>query len=153
MHDRISATYYFDTSVVWTLHQNSEFLFKFPWLMSSLFAFQLLLFTAYASCLLMCSTRCCLHELCISLCLLFCIITVHVGDCSCKTLMFNRDFWYARSSKRQNGRKTLVSLWWLDGCACFYSSLIISLCFCYSHSLYLDFPCIGLSLLNFFNAV
>lgn len=44
---------------------------------------------------------CYVRELCISLCLLFRIITIHVGDCSCKTLVINRDLWYARSSKRQ----------------------------------------------------
>lgn len=68
--------------------------------MSTLFSFLFLLFTAYASCLLMCYTCCYVHELYISLCLLFRIITIRVGDCSCKTLVINRDFWYAHSSKR-----------------------------------------------------
>ena len=41
------------------------------------------------------------HELYISLCLLFRIITIRVGDCSCKTLVINRDFWYDHFSKRR----------------------------------------------------
>lgn len=54
----------------------------------------------------------------------------------------------------QKGRTTLASLWRLVRCACFYlCSLIISLCFCYPHSLNLDLPCIGLSLLDIYYAV
>lgn len=57
----------------------------------------------YAPCSLTCSTCCRVHELCISLCLLFCIITIRLGDCLLqkKPLVINRDFWYAHSSKRR----------------------------------------------------
>lgn len=79
---------------------DSQSLFKFLRWMSTLFSFQLLWFTTYAPCLLMCYTCCYVHELYISLCLLFRIITIHVGDCSCKTLVINRDVWYAHSSKK-----------------------------------------------------
>lgn len=119
--------------------------------MSTLFSFLLLLFTTYASCLLMWYT-CYVHELYISLCLLFCIITIRVGDCSCKTLVINRDFWYAHSSKRwrewQSGIGLNVKTCYM--CLLLSCALIISLSFCYPHSLNLDFPYIGLSLLTIF---
>lgn len=125
---------------------DTQSLFKFLRWISTLFSFLSLLFTTYASCLLMCYTCWYVHELYISLCLLFCVITIRVGDCSCKTLVINRDFWYAHSSKRwpewQNGIGLSVTMCLLLLCA-----LIISLCFCYPHSLNLDIPCIGLSLL------
>lgn len=83
---------------------------------------------------------------------------IRVGDCSCKTLVINRDFWYAHSSKRWlEWQLALVSLWKLARCACFLlCALIINQCFYYPHSLNLDiccllcFPYIGLSLLTIF---
>lgn len=127
-------------------------MFKFLRWMSTLFSFLLLLFTTYASCLLMWYTCCYVHELYISLCLLFRIITIHVGDCSCKTLVINRDFWYAHPSKRwpewQNGIGLIVTTCYM--CLLLLCALIISPSFRYPHSLNLDFPCIGLSLLSVF---
>lgn len=53
---------------------------------------------------------------------------IHVGDCSCKTLVINRDFWYAYSSKRwPEWLLALVSLWKLARCACFF------LCVCFDN--------------------
>lgn len=132
---------------------------KFLRWMSALFSFLLLCFTTYASCFLMCYTCCYVHELYISLCLLFRIIPSMWVIVPAKTLVINRDFWYAHSSKRwpewQNGIGLTVKnlLVVLAHILCF---LIISWCFCYPHSLNLDiccllcFPYIGLSLLTIF---
>lgn len=70
---------------------------------------------------------------------------------SCKTLVINRDFWYAHSPKRHpEWRMALVSMWRPARSACFLfiylffvllfvCSLIIRLSFCCPHSLNLDF--------------
>lgn len=69
-----------------------------------------------------------------------------------KTLVINRDFWYAHSSKRwpewQNGIGLSVTTCYM--CLLLLCALIISPSFRYPHSLNLDFPCIGLSLLSIF---
>lgn len=118
------------------------------------------LFTTYASCLLMCFT-CYVHELYISLCLLFRIIP------SMWVIVPAKPWWSIETfgmlippKDSQNDWKALVSVWKPARCACFLLyALIISSCFCYPHSLNLDircllcFPYIGLSLLTIFCCV
>lgn len=96
------------------------------------------------------------HELCISLYLLFCIIP------SMWVIVPAKPWWSIETfgmpiplKDDQNGRTALVWLWKLARCACFWlCALIISWCFVYPHSLNLDicclpcFPYIGLSLLT-----
>lgn len=116
------------------------------------------LFTTYASCLLMCYTCCYVHELCISLCLLFRIIP------SVWVIVPAKPWWSIETfgmlippKDDQNGN------WhWshcgnlLDVLAFLLCALIINQCFYYPHSLNLDiccllcFPYIGLSLLTIF---
>lgn len=122
-----------------------KFLFEFPRWMSSPFTFPLRLFTTYASCLLTCST----WTLCFSLCLL---LRLHHHTCGwlLQNLgVVNRDLWYARRTADPWRSRRDASL----HVACFNTVLFsltkLVFIFCYSHSLNLDFPTIGLSLLNF----
>lgn len=90
--------------------------------MSTLFSFLLLCFTTHASCFLMCYTCCYVHELYISLCLLFRIIPSMWVIVPAKTLVINRDFWYAHSSQKMT---RMTERHWshcekLASCACLY---------------------------------
>lgn len=100
---------------------DSQSAFKFLRWMPTLFSFLSLLFTTYASCLLIVFYTCCyVHELYISLCLLFCIIP------SMWVIVPAKPWWSIETfgmlippKDDQNGRTALVSLWLLARHACF----------------------------------
>lgn len=109
MHDWIPTTWHFGTPVLW-IPLDSLSLLKFLRRLSTLFSFLLLLFTTYASCLLMCYTCCYVHELYISLCLLFRIIP------SMWVIVPAKPWWSIETfgmlippKDGQNGRTALVS--------------------------------------------
>lgn len=100
------------------------------------------------------------HELFLSLCPLSCH-PIHVGDCSCKSLVINRNFWYAKKQKQQKRKwlngisETLLGV--LAFLACFDNEWCIFFFFVICIlSIWISAVCrvsihIGLSLLTIFN--